>query len=38
MVEFWYRKRFSHYSEVFVEIALSRAIFRCFGQDGLKCA
>ncbi|KRX24231.1 hypothetical protein T07_5448 [Trichinella nelsoni] len=32
MVEFWYRKRFLHYSEVFVEIAFSCAIVLCFGQ------
>ncbi|KRZ90239.1 hypothetical protein T08_8084 [Trichinella sp. T8] len=32
MVEFWHRKFFRHYNEVFVEISMSCAIFPSFGQ------
>ncbi|KRY25831.1 hypothetical protein T01_8029 [Trichinella spiralis] len=35
MVEFWYRKVFRHYNEVFVETANTCAIFRCFEQTWL---
>ncbi|KRX63671.1 hypothetical protein T09_8736, partial [Trichinella sp. T9] len=32
MVEFWHRKFFRHYNEMFVEISMSCAIFSSFGQ------
>ncbi|KRY21834.1 hypothetical protein T12_5093 [Trichinella patagoniensis] len=32
VVEFWYRKHFHHYKEVFIHFSHSCSIFRCFGQ------